>query len=189
MATTHVVSDRSAEMVTEAILALCPGDPVGAVLSREGRLLLPRRVSFDQVVVERRKPGMPPGRILIGLAPTGSGTLVSITSSGEPLALVISGVLVASLVVAAGWFGGVVVGGGVGAVLAAVEWVQLAQGVDRPGHGRRVAGGTDPTDLNGHHRRRRRTTGCNRRGPRRLGTAAPAVDPGCCPDHEGTRPA
>jgi len=129
MASTEITSRRPSHKVAELILTLCPGGPVGAVMSREGRLLLPRRISIDQVVLERRKPGLPPGRIVIGLAPSGSGTLVRINFSGEPMALVLSSALIAGVSVVAAQLAGGAVGVGIGALLAAIETIRWRKGL------------------------------------------------------------
>ena len=110
-------------------MALCPGGPVGSVMSKQGRLLLPRRMTIERIVIERRGPGLPSGRIIVSLSGTESGTVLTIDSGPYPIVLVVSAAIISVLAFGSAQVAGGAGGSVVGAVLAILETVRWRRGL------------------------------------------------------------
>ena len=121
MPTTTVTSPHTPEQVIRRMMTLCPGGAVGVVMRKEGRLLLPRLMPIQRVVIERRGRGVQPGRIVLFLSPVDSGTSVTITSAVHPIALLVSVTFIAAIASAVGWFAGAIAGVAVAAVFSGAQ--------------------------------------------------------------------
>jgi hypothetical protein len=116
------------EQVIRSIMTLCPGGPVGAVMRREGRVLLPRLMTIKRVVIERRGRGVQLGRIIVVLSPAASGTVVTIRSGVHPIALAMAFAFIAVLALGVAWYAGRIAGVVVAALLAGAEAVWWRKG-------------------------------------------------------------
>jgi hypothetical protein len=124
MATTLVTSPQTPVQVVRSIMTLCPGGPVGRVMAERGRVLLPRTMTITRVVIERRARGLPMGRIVVGLAPAASGSVLTISAGGHPGALVVSIALVAAMASVVALVAGGAAAAVAGAIVGAIEAVR-----------------------------------------------------------------
>jgi hypothetical protein len=125
--TVHVTSPQTPEEVIRSIMALCPGGPVGAVMATQGKLLLPRRMTIERVIIERRGRGLPMGRIVVGIANRAPGTALTIEAGPHPGALIVSAVLIVALASGAAIVAGTTAAIVVGAALTMVEAVRWSR--------------------------------------------------------------
>jgi hypothetical protein len=128
MADGTLSSPLTPQQITERILSLCPGGPVGAVQAAEGRLLLPRRVSSEQVVIERRRPGLPPGRIVVQVSPSANGCTFRLRAAIPPAVALFSAALIATVSLLVARFAGSVAGAVTATLLVVLEAVRWRYG-------------------------------------------------------------
>jgi hypothetical protein len=129
MPAVHVTSSQTPEQVIRSIMTLCPGGPVGTVMAKRGKLLLPRHMTIKRVAIDRRAQGLPMGRIIVSIARTESGTALTINAGGHPAALAVSVALVAALVAIAAFAVGGVAAAVFGVGLAVFEAVRWRKGL------------------------------------------------------------
>jgi hypothetical protein len=99
-------------------------------MASQRRLLLPRRISAERIVIERRKPGLPAGRIVVKLIQTSTGSLINVRGGVDPRGAVISAGVVGIAFLAAARLGiwAAVVTATVLTLLEALRWRQSIAG-------------------------------------------------------------
>lgn len=129
MAGLRFPSPQTPEQLTRSIMTRCPGGAVGVVLNKQGRLLLPRRMTAKRVVIERRQPGMPSGRIVVAFSATASGSDVEISAGALPIAAAMSAaiVMVPAALVTRSF--GAMAGAVVGVILVIIEALRWNKGL------------------------------------------------------------
>ena len=90
-------------------------------MASERRLLLPRRISAERIVIERRKPGLPAGRIVVELAEADTGSAVIVRAGIDPRVAALSAGVIGLLSVIMARLAGAWTGMVTAAVLATLE--------------------------------------------------------------------
>jgi hypothetical protein len=93
-------------------------------LSDGGATFLPRRMTIDRVIIERRGRGLPMGRVIVGIANSAPGTILTIEAGAHPGALIVSVGLVVAVASGAGMVAGTTAAIVVGAALAILEAIR-----------------------------------------------------------------